>query len=171
MKLSHYLPCLWAVSCAASLSAATPKSPGFDDDSAPPPPKPTAPVKRTFTSKGEVASFTAFSLTLKGAKGKPDQVFAFTENTKIMNNDKSAGLGDIKVGKNVGLLAKRIPKTEDQLLVVNVGSRLDGDLDKPDPAADKDKKSTADSSKSSSSDSSNSKTTKKKKKPASSSND
>lgn len=167
MKLSLYLSCLVTATCLSSLSAAAPKSSGFEDDT-PPPPKPTAPVKRTFTSKGEVVSFTAFSLTLKGPKGEPNHEFAFTENTKIVNNDKSAGLGDIKVGKSVGLLAKKIAKTENQLLIVNVGSKLDSDLDKPDTPPEK---KASETSKKSSSDSSSSNSKPKKKKKPSSSND
>jgi len=135
MKLCAIIFAIGAVSMAAPLVAAPKKKPA-EPKPAPEsttPPKPEEPKKTTYLLKGEVVAVSASSLTLKGVEGQPDKKYAFTENTKILNDDKTARLTDIKPGNKISAIAKKAYKGEDQVLTLNVGTKLDlSDEKKPD---------------------------------------
>ena len=61
------------------------------------------------------------TITLPGAKGKPDRVFAVTATTKLRGLDKkSVKLEDIKAAQYVGGRAKRVEKGNPEATTVNL---------------------------------------------------
>ena len=97
------------------------------------PEKPAAEKKDTsFSFIGEVVKVSATALILKGAEGSEDRSFAFTETTKIVNGEKPAKLGDIKVGNKVGGQARKAGKSDPIVLSVNVSVKEKADPKKPD---------------------------------------
>ena len=73
------------------------------------------PIKAVDAKKG--------TITLPGAKGKPDRVFALAKEVKLTLDGKEAKLADIKVGMYVGGSYKRISKTEAEARTVNVKTK------------------------------------------------
>ncbi|MDB6116588.1 MAG: hypothetical protein JWO08_369, partial [Verrucomicrobiaceae bacterium] len=66
-------------------------------------------------------------------KDKPDRKFDITADTKIVDADKDAKIGDIKVGRKVGGLVKKAETGNPTVLKINVGVAQEA---KPKKAAD-----------------------------------
>jgi hypothetical protein len=76
----------------------------------------------TYPLWGEVVSVTPKLLTIKGGEGKENRKYAITADTKIHNDDKPATIADIKTGKMVGGLIKKVEGAgDDQMVSINTG--------------------------------------------------
>ncbi len=60
------------------------------------------------------------TITLPGAKGKPDRVFHVIDTTKLQNDGKAIKLEDIQPGQQVGGRAKQSPEGKNEASTVNI---------------------------------------------------
>ena len=72
-------------------------------------------IKAVDTEKG--------SLTLPGAKGKPDRVFVLAKEAKLTLDGEKADIKDIKAKMWVGGRAKRLSETSVEAVTVNVKTK------------------------------------------------
>ena len=73
------------------------------------------PIKAVDAEKG--------TITLPGAKGKPDRVFALAKEVKLTLDGKAAKLADIKAKMWVGGRAKRLSETSVEAVTANVKTK------------------------------------------------
>lgn len=71
------------------------------------------------------------TITLPGAKGKPDQTFSLVKNGKLTLDGEKATFKDIRVGMYVGGRAKRISGTQVEAHTVNVRTKVPERKKKP----------------------------------------
>ena len=116
---------------AAKPPAKTPAAPAAEK------PADAKPKKDTYPLYGEVVAVTPKLLTIKGGKDKPDRKFDITADTKIVDADKDAKIGDIKVGRKVGGLVKKAESGNPTVLKINVGVSQEAKPKKAEDAAKK----------------------------------
>jgi len=112
---------------APSSNADEPKKPEPSNDET----KIEVKSKITYPLYGDVASVEPKSLTIKGGEGKPDRKFIISQDTKIVNGEKSVEFSDIKVGWKIGGIVEKEDSGLDQLLKINIGVKQDRVMEKP----------------------------------------
>ena len=97
----------------------------FADDKKAPPEKPAKKKSAFFPFRGMIKAVDAKkgTLTLPGAKGKPDRVFALAKEAKLTLNGEKADIKDIKAKMWVGGRAKRLSPESVEALTVNVKTK------------------------------------------------
>ena len=85
------------------------ESSAFANDKKEPPEKPTKKKNAFFPFRGVIKAVDARkrTLTLPGAKGKPDRIFALAKKVKLTLDGKKADIKDIKAKMWVGGRAKQ----------------------------------------------------------------
>ena len=121
------------LSAALVLGGLTLSQPALALDKKPAAEKPAKKKSVFFPFRGNIKALDAEkgTLTLPGAKGKPDRVFALVENGKLTLDGKKASLKDIKVGMYVGGRAKRISETKVEAHTINVRTKAPERKKKP----------------------------------------
>tara|TARA_B100001123_G_C14319056_1_gene634446 strand:+ start:58 stop:474 length:417 start_codon:yes stop_codon:yes gene_type:complete len=123
----HIIPMLTAVLSTALLVAGI-SSATADEKKAPT--KKTAKAKKKkspfYPFRGKIKAVDAEkkTVTLPGAKGKPDRVFRITEATKLRLDGKSAKFADVKSGLFAGGRAKKAEKGTPEATTLNVRTKL-----------------------------------------------
>ena len=87
--------------------------------------KPAKKKNGFFPFRGLIKSVDAEkgTISLKGAKGKPDRVFAVGKEAKLTLDGKATKLADIKAGMFVGGRAKRAEGQSDTAVTINVRTK------------------------------------------------
>ncbi len=87
-----------------------------------PPKKATKETSGYFPFNGVVKAVDVAkkTITLPGAKGKPDRVFLVTDTTKLQNDGKAIKLEDIQPGQQVGGRAKKGSDGKDEAATINI---------------------------------------------------
>lgn len=87
--------------------------------------KPAKKKRAFFPFRGQIKVVDAKkgSISLNGAKGKPDRVFVIAKEAKLTLDGKAAKLADIKAGMYVGGRAKRAEGKPDEAHTINVKTK------------------------------------------------
>lgn len=101
------------------------ESSAFADDKKETPEKPAKNKSAFFPFRGMIKEVDAKkgTLTLPGAKGKPDRIFALAKKVKLTLDGKKADFKDIKAKMWVGGRAKRLSETSVEAVTVNVKTK------------------------------------------------
>ena len=94
----------------------------FSEDKNAPPEKPTKKKSAYFPFRGmtKTVDTEKGTLTLPGAKGKPDRVFVLTKEVKLTLDGEKADIKDITAKMWVGGRAKRLSPESVEAVTVNV---------------------------------------------------
>ena len=87
--------------------------------------------KITYPLYGDVVAVEPQLLTIHGGEGKPDRKFIISQDTKIVNGEKTVELSEIKIGWKIGGIVEKEDSGLDQLLKINIGVKQDRVIEKP----------------------------------------
>ena len=109
------------------------ESSAFADDKKEPLEKPAKKKSAFFPFRGMIKAVDAKkgTLTLPGAKGKPDRIFALAKKVKLTLDGKKADIEDIKAKMWVGGRAKRLSPASVEAVTVNVKTKKPEKKKKP----------------------------------------
>ena len=101
------------------------ESSAFANDKKEPPEEPTKKKIAFFPFRGVIKAVDAKkgTLTLPGAKGKPDRIFVLAKKVKLTLDGKKTAFKDIKAKMWVGGRAKRLSETSVEAVTVNVKTK------------------------------------------------
>ena len=97
----------------------------FANDKKEPPEKPAKKKSAFFPFRGVIKAVDAKkgTLTLPGAKGKPDRIFVLAKKVNLTLDGKKTAFKDIKAKMWVGGRAKRLSETSVEAVTVNVKTK------------------------------------------------